>query len=469
MTITLREHQAEAVRIAKTRKRFAFFWKPGTGKTIACLAIQKIRPMRTLVLCQKSIFETAWAKDARAMGVHCVIAWDKSKPKRLRKIATPGEIVLVTNYEQFRNHRDLFLDSGVRRLVIDESSKVKNRKSKIAEAVIEFSDQVEEVYILSGTPSPNCPTELWSQLRAVSAKSVGRNFFRWAYHWFTPIKKNTPNGTVIDSWVHKDEKRFVDSISGWAWYLSKEECVDLPAQSDIVLDVVLSKEEQETYLALGNAMSLALGETNPALPFEEQVRTVSVEASSSMMKRRQCVGGFVIDDAKRPNSLGTSKLDVLNDLLDELGPREPVLIWAQFTHEIDAISELLRKRGERSDTIDGRTREPIHEIVNRFVAGETTRIVAHPQAAGHGTDGLQKVCAYAIYYSISFSQEQEEQSRDRLHRVGQTKPVTYYYLAATVRGEESIDHEMYKVVKGKTTKQEALLRELQRDLSRSKG
>ena len=66
------------------------------------------------------------------------------------------------------------------------------------------------------------------------------------------------------------------------------------------------------------------------------------------------------------------------------------------------------------------------------------------------------MCKYAIYYSLSFSAEEHEQSRDRLHRSGQHHPVTYIYMIA----KDSVDETLLWVVRRKATKQHALLREL---------
>lgn len=482
MSIQLRSHQKEAVRISRTRPRFCFFWKPGTGKTIAMLAIHKYRPMRTLVVAQKSIFETAWLKDAKRMGVHCEIVWDKNRKRRIRRICTPGDIILVTNYEQFRTHRDLFLDTGVRRVIFDESSKLRNWSKKTAQSATEFADKMEEVYLLSGTPAPNCDTELWSQLRVTSVKAAGINFYKWAHHFFNPVKKrvtvkkkNKRTGKVekktistVDAWRPKPGRDVFSHIRGWAWYLSKEECVDIPPHEDIIRYVPLSKSEKEAYKAASKAMVMLLGEDLLDDPdaFESQVRSVTIKTQSSLMKRRQVVGGFLIDDSKQPYQIGSSKIEALNDLIDEIGPKEPLLIWAEFTHEIDATAQLLEERGESYDIIDGRTKDSIMAIVTRFLKGETTRIIAHPKSAGHGTDGLQGVCAYSIRYSLSFSQEENEQSRDRLHRSGQKRKVTDYYLLGGTPDEPTVDSEMYEVVKGKTSRQEATLRELKRDYDR---
>ena len=64
--MNLMQHQREAVKVSRQRNRFGFFWQPGTGKTIAILAIlederQRLgRPLRTLVICPKCVMRAAW-------------------------------------------------------------------------------------------------------------------------------------------------------------------------------------------------------------------------------------------------------------------------------------------------------------------------------------------------------------------------------------------------------------------------
>ena len=118
----------------------------------------------------------------------------------------------------------------------------------------------------------------------------------------------------------------------------------------------------------------------------------------------------------------------------------------------------MTKAGNKVGIIDGRTSKNAQDYIDKFVNGELNILVLHPKAAGHGTDGLQKVCQYAIYYGLSFSAEEHMQSRDRLHRSGQTKPVTYIYLVA----QESVDESLLWVVRKKSTKQQTLLKELKK-------
>ena len=179
-----------------------------------------------------------------------------------------------------------------------------------------------------------------------------------------------------------------------------------------------------------------------------------MKSEAALMKLRQVVGGTVKIEGS-PTEVGSTKLDSLVEVSEEIGP-EPAIIWAEFTADIDRIARRLTKEGSRVGILDGRTSKDSQEILNTFVRGDIDRLILHPKAAGHGTDGLQKVCQYAIYYSLSFSAEEHMQSRDRLHRSGQTKPVTYIYLVA----KDSVDEGLLWCVRRKSNKQTALLNAL---------
>src|SRR4051812_33523571 len=105
-------HQQRAVDLARQYPRFAFFWEPGAGKTIAVLGIvddAKGRGFRgkTLVLAPKSILRAAWANDARHFpDLKVVVCWSAKPAERKCLIATPGADVLITNYETFKKHAD---------------------------------------------------------------------------------------------------------------------------------------------------------------------------------------------------------------------------------------------------------------------------------------------------------------------------------------------------------------------------
>ena len=465
MSITLFDHQQNAVEISREHSRFGFFWKPGTGKTIAMLAICNERPKRTLVIATKSIVETAWVKDGVTMGVE-VVSGMATKMKRRKILEDRSNQVVAINYDQFRIEHKFIAECGFERYIFDESSLLKNNKSKTFEAAAycAWRSPNLECYLLTGTPAPNAPIEVWSQLFLIDRKAAGGTFWKFAHHFFNPrynhIRVRGKSKKVIDGWSFKSDnarRSFEDHMRKYSEALRKEDCVDLPDFTDAIIYVELGKNEREAYDGVRDDTILSFVK-DPSKPITMSNFTCeNINAQGASMKMRQITGGTV-HTKSGVQSVGSSKIDSLASWLDEAGRDTPVLIWAEFTAEIDAIKRLLDTRGERCDIIDGRTKGGVVPIIQRFQSGETTRIIAHPQSAGHGTDGLQKVCQYAVFYSMSWSSEYHEQARDRLHRSGQKQAVTYVYLIA----QDSVDESLFEVVNGKMSVQDAFLKELTR-------
>ena len=444
MSLTLFAHQERAVRIAHKIPRFLYALDCGTGKTISMLAVCQAIPMRTLVVCPKSIMRPAWVRDAEHFPtLKTVVLADSSKARRKANIDAAWDIGII-NFDQFKSERQHLERAGVRRLIVDESSKMKNHEAQITKELIAFADKCDSVYLLSGTPAPNNVTEYWAQIRAIRRDLSGDLFWKWAYYYATPKKRKVyakgGSRDVIESWSQTDAQRaaFEAMMSKCSWALRKEDALDLPKQTDVVVRFPLV-EEADHYARAVDALRIELDGEDPH----------KINAEAALMKLRQISGGFVIVDG-RPRSIGTSKLDVLRETLDQIGPR-PCLIWAEFRHEIDAIRDVCVERGESVEYIDGRTSGDAGAIAARFQEGKTLRLVCHPAAAGHGITLTR--ASYSIYYSLGFSYELYKQSRDRIHRAGQTMPCTYYILV----GEDTVDESALGVVRGKGTAADAII------------
>lgn len=443
MTLQLFQHQAKAVEVAKERARFAFWWACGSGKTIAMYAICDTIPLKTVVLAPKSILYSAWARDGEHFP-NLRVAVLNAKTKDRKGLVLSGEWdMLITNYEMFKRHGADLIQAGVRRLIVDESSKIKSPDSAITRHVWAFADKMQSVYLLSGTPAPNNGTEYYGQLRALGPHVAGRSFYGFEAAYFHRITNKirvkggmTRTVTVGHNQSSQQAERLQTLLKQHSWSLRKEDCMDLPAKTDIIVRVDLEDE--------ANAYALAVDE----LKIETEDGAKPFKAEASMMKLRQIVNGSV-KVAGEPRVVGHSKLDALEELLDELGT-EPVVIWAEFTSDIDAIAGLLERRGVAWDRIDGSTSHRAGDIAAAFQSGQTQILVCHPQAAGHGI--TLTAASYAVYFSLSFSYEQYEQSRDRIHRAGQTRPCTYYHLIA----HGTIDEACLKIVRRKASAADAV-------------
>lgn len=447
-------HQVKFRELSKERLRYGLFWKPGTTKTSATLAAIEANPIKTVTVCPKSVIESAWLGDAEHFPALRVVKLTADNRNRVGLIRSVWD-VCVTNPEMFKKHVADFLAVGVRRMVFDESDKLRNHESAISRATVAFSDRMESFYALSGTPAPNSATEYWTTLRCILGVNGIPPYWRFCFKYFFPQKERicVRGGQwkdVVRSWAQTDSQRteFEALLRSCSWVLKKEDCIDLPPKLEQVRDVELSIDEATAYRAAEDELRMLVdgGESQ------------RLHASAALMKLRQIVGGQAYLPGGGVETYGSSKIEVLDEVLDELRD-EPTPIWAQFKHEKARIVELCQRRGESVAVIDS---ENAGELTARFQAGEIKRLVCHPDSIAHGAT-LHRA-SYAVYYSLDFSSSHWEQSQDRIHRFGMSdKPATYTILRAVLpTGEEreTVDHAMLRVVRRKGSASDAILETL---------
>lgn len=441
MTIKLYDHQRRGVETLTVRPRFALSWGCGCGKTIAILAAIDAIGGKTIVLAPKSVLSAAWLADARHFPKLCVkvMSGDDAKSDRAKIIHSPWD-VLVASYDSFRIHfKDFPL--SVRRLVVDESSKIRNPSAKITKCCTEFGDRCESIWLMSGTPAPNGPHEYVPQLRAMGKEVVGPSYYGAMNRFFYPVKRKLRTGaTFVETWKQSlsQETAFNELLKKWTWSLKLEDCLDLPEFTDVVREVTLSAAERDAYERAKENLILLSAEGEPS----------KIKREAALIKLRQIVGGSC-RVAGEDTQIGSSKLDALADVLDEIG-KEPVVIFAEFRKEIERIVGLCKDRGETVETIYGETSWNSKAAVELFQSGGVDRIVCHPQSAAHGIT-LHRA-AYMVHYSNSFSLENYEQSRARIRRSGQVRPQLYIELVA----KDTVDENIRKVLGRKQTASDAM-------------
>ena len=117
-------------------------------------------------------------------------------------------------------------------------------------------------------------------------------------------------------------------------------------------------------------------------------------------------------------------------------------MWANFKHEIRTILDMLASEGYIAQGLWSETQER-DIVIKTFQRGFSQVLVANPQSAAHGLTFTN--CSYAIYFSMNYSYELQKQSEDRIHRIGQGKKCTYYFLIA----RNTVDKMIYNAVSKK--------------------
>jgi len=450
-------HQRVCVEIARRFPRYAWFMDTGTGKTLAALqVIAENTQIKWLVVCPRNIIKTAWMADqqkffpklkllplstnikkedylaiAEAWGVKVT---PTSSTKVLLQKLLPLADCYIINPESFKQKLAIFQIYKVKGLIFDESVKIKSMKTAITKNILDFAEDLSRVYVMSGLPAPNSPLEYYPQMYIIDRGIFGESYYRFRGVFFEQY------GYMNYNWrLRKDmAEKFGQRLGIKSFFVSKDDCLDLPEKTYLVHQIDLPTEIQKYYLQMERQRFLLL---------EDSV-AIARNNLTSIMKLRQITGGFVIDEKDATQPIHEHKLNELLEVLEGIG-NKPVIIWCNFRNEIQTIETKLQELGKTVVTAYAETRN-IDDSIEAFKTGRAQYIIAHPASLKYGVTFTH--CSYAVYYSISYSYDDYYQSHDRIYRKGQNKPCTFIFLLCS----DTIDEVIYQALKDKRDMSEAI-------------
>ncbi len=439
----LMKHQEKAASYLFGTPRYLIYHDIGTGKTITAIELVKQKQVKTLVVCPLGIIENAWVEDIAkfAHEINVTNLWKAKKNKNLDFALSLDFHIAIINFESFRTEAKALSQAGFQMLIIDESSKCKDARSQITKALVEFSENMDYVYELSGNPAPNSEMEYFSQVKMVDPMLYGKSFYSFRNKYFYSC------GYGGFKWKMKEEMRkdFLEKLSSISEVIRKEDVLDLPERTLNIRKVYLSTVERKVYETMKKDLLIEFN----------GMEVVAANAAVKQMKLREGTSGFYLDEDSKVISVGQSKLNELKELLEEIGNHQ-VIIWTHFHHEADMVEKLL---GGDYGRVDGTVKNQTikDETVKDFKKGKFQYLISHPASLGHGVTLVN--CTYTIYFSLSHSWEMFEQSMGRIYRKGQTNKCSYYFLIAdcsvdeiiwrALQEKKSVSEAVFKYIKGK--------------------
>jgi SNF2 family DNA or RNA helicase len=204
---------------------------------------------------------------------------------------------------------------------------------------------------------------------------------------------------------------------------------NLPETQDIIIEYDMPPASQQHYrdMVKHGVAELAEGVA------------VAGNVLSVLTKLQQITSGYlpVEDDEgeKKVVLIDTARREALSDLLEGLPPDEPVVVFAKYRKDITNIRNAVKAMGRKSSEVSGK-----RDTLSNWEAGKTTVLVVQISAGAEGIDLTR--ARYCIYYSHTQSLGQYLQSRKRVHRPGQTRPVVYYRIVAKMKKGKSVDEKI---------------------------
>ena len=180
-----------------------------------------------------------------------------------------------------------------------------------------------------------------------------------------------------------------------------------------------------------------------ALSEESEVTARNV--LTQLLRLSQVTGGYMRNDNNNDaHQVSSAKMDALEDIVDTcIDEGKKVVVFARFVPEIEAIARMLQKKGIGYSLIYGATKDRAEQVKKFQEDPETKVFVGQLQTTGMGL--TLTAANVAVFYSLDFSYANYEQSRARIHRIGQKEKCLYIHLVC----KNTVDEKVMKALQKK--------------------
>lgn len=391
----LYDHQIDVLEQTKDKNKCAYYLDMGLGKTfVGSEKMMNLKNKSNLVICQKSKIQD-WIDHFNTY--YNVKVYDLTKIAQLDEFIglSMGErftAVGVINYDLiFRRTDILNLDNFT--LMLDESSLISNDKAKRTKFILKLNPK--NVILLSGTPTSGKYENLWSQ-----CKLLGWNISKSAFWKSYVITKWDNFGQLKIQRVvgYKNVEHLKKKLREYGCiFMKSEEVINLPDKIEQQIFVNKSKFytkfKKDSYILI------------------EDKELVGDNSLTKILYLRQLCGQY-----------SDEKLNAFNDLIQSTEDR--LIVFYNFTEEYLRLREIAENNGKHCSVINGQNRD----LKNYEEYNDTITFVQY-QAGAMGLN-LQK-SNKIIYFSLPLGKGScnlWEQSKKRIHRIGQNRSCFYYYM-----------------------------------------
>lgn len=447
-------HQIETSEFLTFTRRGFVLSEMGTGKTASVLwaldyLMDQGQVSRTLVVAPMSTLEQVWLQAAFSIIMDRKAVVLKGDADRRRELLASRADIYIVNYEglpiiagEVQKRADINL------IVVDEAAAYRNGTNdryKVLRELVKDTNTIAKsrrLWMLTGTPCPNAPTDAWALARLVDPLKVPT--------YFTNFKRDTMMQVSTYKWVPRvgsAEKAFA-ALQPAVRY-RKADCIDLPPLTFETRDVGLTKDQMNAYTIMKNNFVL-----------EYKQGTVSaVNAAHQITVLRQILLGSVKDMTGNYITIDHApRLKVLLECIEQAAAK--VIVIVPYKGITRVLAQELSPRYSCEIVNGDVSPKERNDIWYRF-RNETDPHLAlcHPQVMAHGLT-LTEADMIIMYGPIN-SNELSLQLIERINRPGQTRKMTVIRMGAM-----DLEWDIYKVVEGRKLEQDSILELYRKEMER---
>lgn len=404
--VNLFPHQVKALQETEQFNKVGYFLDMGLGKTFVGSEKAKELKKPLLLVCQKSKIEDWVTHLVDICGFDAYDLTDKKELDYFLQVMNGDKEVAsmtsgIINYELSFRRPDLLKLKGFT-LMLDESSLITNPSAKRTKFIDKLNPS--NVILLSGTPTGGKYEKLWSQLHLLGW-NISKDLFYKQY--------------VVEEWIEDGDSGFkmrvivgyknVDRLKAklkqyGCIFMKTEEVFDLPEQ--VVIPVMVTNTKEFRYFMRNSVVTI------------EDKKLIGDTRLTKRMYARQLCGQY-----------SKAKLTAFQNLVESTDDR--LVVFYNFNEELARMRTIVEDLEKPISIVNG----SIKDLTAYENQSNSVTFVQY-QAGAKGLN-LQKANKI-IYFTLPQNPEDFEQSKKRIHRIGQKNNCFYYYLMVRNSVEEDI-------------------------------
>lgn len=419
-----------------------------SGKTVSVLwAFDYLRKQglvrKMLIISPLSTLERTWGDEIFRHMIHYEFAVVHGTREKRHKLLDQDFDIYIINHDGIKSNETaekLMAMEDLDLVVVDEVASFRNSSTdrwKYLNRLVNGDKKKgippkKWVWGLTGTPTPNEPTDAWAQVKLISPGRVP--------DYFSHFRDQVMRKLTQFKWAARDNAlQVVSDVMRPSVRFSREDCIDLPPTTYVTRQVDLTPEQRKAYKEMISKLHTEVGSG----------QITAVNEAVKLSKLVQILAGVAYTDDETITIPAGPRVDLVREIIEQADAK--VIVFVPLTGALHMLAEELRKDYTVEVVHGGVSKTERDRIFGAFQKAKDPRVlVANAAAMSHGL--TLTASNTIVWYAPTTSNEIYEQANARIVRPGQKLNTLIVHIEAS-----DVERRMYERLQHKGKMQGVLL------------